>query len=89
MAQLIGATNSNKVLTPTFFKSVLITSGAGVSGAVSIYAGSDTSAPPLVTLKAPQSETAQYFFDDVPCPDGLTVVPTADVSSYLVEYGDK
>ena len=85
--QVIGSSNSNSVKSPARLASVTITAGAGGAGSISVYAGGDTSAAPIVTLNIPMSESGQFFFSDVPFPDGFTVVPNADVASYLVEYG--
>lgn len=87
MPQLIGSTSNKSQLSQAVLQSVTITAGAGGAASVSIYRDNLTSGEPIVKLYSPQGETSQYYFNDVPLPDGFTVVPNANTDFFMVEYG--
>ena len=87
MAILSGTNHDVNLLHPVKLMSVLITSDTGNPSNVEIYNGGDTTAQPEVVLRSPAGVTSQYYFNNVDFPNGMTIVPSIYVDSFLVEYG--
>lgn len=87
MPQIVGKASQKSTESRAVLQSVTITAGAGGVGSVSIYQGKDTSAESVVKLSVPVSTSSQFFFNNVPFENGITVVPNEYVESYMVEYG--
>jgi len=87
MSAIIGkdATQSNQGA--CVLKSIFITSEDGGTSNIQVFNYGDVNAAPVLVVKNPQAVTNQYFFNDLPFPSGLTIVPSADVQSFVVEYG--
>lgn len=87
MGALIGTTNQNSVAGAVKLRRVTVTPADGAAAYVDLFRYQDVNGDEVVRLKTIAGQSSQFDFDDVPFPDGLTVVPSADVVSYVVEYG--
>lgn len=87
-AILTGTTSTVSLAKPCRIKSVLVTSTSGGFGKVSIFPyGQAVTAAPLI-VKSVTDATMQAVFDGVYFPDGVDVVPSDDIESFAVEYGE-
>lgn len=87
MASVLSTTAETlHIQSPVKIKSVTITNETAGGLELSIYRYRDSSGRAFLKIAAGADVSSQLIYDGLPFPDGITIVPEAGLSFYLVEY---